>query len=194
MIEKILELDKNIFLALNFDGGWLMDNVMWYFSWIGSFFIMVIFFFVMMRKYKQVSYKNILILLLFMGLIVLCADQTSNFFKANIPKFRPSHNPDLQGLIHTVRDYFGGLYGTVSGHSANAFGLASFIALIYSRRWMTWTVMIYSIIIVYSRIYLSAHFPLDIIFGACFGLLYGYLIYKLYVNYSYKIGADFIKK
>lgn len=180
MTEKILELDRNLFLALNFDGGCLMDNIMWYFSWIGSYVIMVIFFLVLMRTRQQISYKRILLLILFMGLIVLLADQTANFFKTNFPKFRPSHTPELQGMIHTVRDYFGGLYGTVSGHAANGFGLATFIALVYSRRWFTWTVMIYVTIIAYSRIYLSAHFPLDIIFGTLFGLLYGYLIFKLY--------------
>lgn len=180
MIEKILDIDKKIFLALNFDGGCLLDNIMWYFSWIGSYVILVFFFLFIMKRCKQVSYKNILILILFLGLIVLLADQTANFFKANIPKFRPSHNPELKGMIHTVKDYFGGLYGTVSGHAANGFGIATFISLVYSRRWFTWFAMTYVTIIAYSRIYLSAHFPLDLIFGTLFGLLYGYLIYKLY--------------
>lgn len=180
MIDKILELDKNLFLALNFDGGWLMDNIMWYFSWIGSYVIMVVIFLVLMRTKQQIPYKKMVVLILIMGLIILCADQTSNFFKTNMPKFRPSHTTELEGLIHTVRDYFGGLYGTVSGHAANGFGLAMFMSLIYSRRWFTWTVMIYFSIIAYSRIYLSAHFPLDIIFGTLFGLFYGYIAFKLY--------------
>lgn len=185
MTDKILQLDRDLFLALNFDGGWLLDDIMWYFSWIGSYVIMGLFFLVLMRYQKQISYKNILLLLLFIGAIILCADQTANFFKANLPKFRPSHTPELVGQIHTVRDYFGGLYGTVSGHAANGFGIAMFISLVYARRWFTWTVMLYVACIAYSRIYLSAHFPLDIIFGTLFGLFYGYLFFKLY-NYLYE--------
>lgn len=186
MVDKILQLDRELFLALNFDGGWLLDNIMWYFSWIGSYIIMVIFFLVMLRYKQQISYKRLLLIVLFMGLIILCADQTANFFKANLPKFRPSHTPELVGQIHTVRDYFGGLYGTVSGHSANGFGLAMFMSLLYCRRWFSWLVFIYMAIIAYSRIYLSAHFPLDIMFGTLFGLLYGFLIFKLYNYISYE--------
>ena len=184
MIDKIINADKSIFLDLNFNGGYIMDNIMWFFSWIGSYIMMVIFFLVMMKYYRKIPYKKILILMLFMGLIVLLCDQTANFFKHNIPKFRPTHDPSLAGLVHTVRGYVGGLYGTVSGHACNGFGLATFISLVYSRRAMTIFVMLYVATISYSRIYLGVHFPLDIISGALFGLFYGWAVYKLYNVYS----------
>ena len=184
MIDKIFDLDKSIFLDLNFDGGYIMDNIMWYFSWIGSYVIMVIFFLLLMKYHKRISYKDVLILILFMGLIVLLCDQTSNFFKSNLPKFRPTHNPSLEGMIHTVRGYVGGLYGTVSGHACNGFGLATFISLVYSRRPMTIFVMLYVATISYSRIYLGVHFPLDLIFGTLFGIFYGWCVYKLYNIYN----------
>ncbi len=187
MKEKLLEWDKNLFLSLNADCGALLDSIMWYFSWIGSFVILAFFFYFLMYKNRGYSIKQILILLLVMGFIVLLADQTSNFFKENMSKFRPTHNPELKGMIHTVNGYIGGLYGTVSGHAANAFGLASFMVLVYNRRWFSWFALSYAAIIAYSRIYLGVHYPLDLIFGTFFGLLYGYLVYRLYMRYIVKI-------
>ncbi len=180
MIEKILKWDTETFLSLNFDGGAFLDAIMWYFSWIGSFIILVIFFLYLMRKSKGIDYKHMIMLVIFLAIIVLLADQTSNFFKANVPKLRPSHNPELKGLIHSVGGYIGGLYGTVSGHAANSFGIATFLVLAYNKRWFTYFTYSYVVLIAYSRIYLGVHYPLDLIFGTMFGLLYGYLIYLLY--------------
>lgn len=183
MIEKILEIDRNLLLTLNFDGGVLLDNIMWYFSWFGSYVILVLIFMMLIKKRYTIPYKEILILFLFVGLVILLCDQTSNFFKNNMPKFRPTHTPIVQDMIHTVRGYVGGLYGTVSGHASNGFGIAMFLSLVYSRRNMTIFAMIYVSLIAYSRIYLGAHYPLDLLFGTMFGLFYGWGVYKLYMKF-----------
>lgn len=186
MIDKVLNCDKELFLALNFDGGSFLDNIMWMLSSIMSYIIMVIVFLFLARKLRQLSYKNIAILFLFLAFIVLLADQSSGFFKDYMPKLRPSRNPELAGLTHTVRGYIGGMYGTVSAHAANGFGLAVFMCFVLRNKTFTYCVITYVALISYSRIYLSVHYPLDIFFGMLMGVFYGFAVYKLYMWFSTK--------
>ncbi len=193
MIEKLKTWDTETFLALNFDGGALLDAIMCYFSWMGSYFILIIFFLFLMKRNKGIDYKHIGIIVLFLGLIVLMASLTSGFFKHfettgflkdYVQKLRPCYNPNLEGLIHFPTDYTKErLYGTVSGHAANGFGIAMFLVLTYRKRWFTYFALSYVLIISYSRIYLGVHYPFDLIFGTMTGLLYGYFVHRLYCKY-----------
>ena len=185
MGERILELDRQLLLALNGDGGIFLDNVMWIFSSKLIFIpvgLLAIFLF-----YKVMPVKRLLLTIVFIALIVLIADPVSGLFKHYTPKFRPTHEPLLEGMVHTVRGYVGGLYGTVSAHAANSFGVALFSSLVLRKRWFTWFIFIFSAVVAYSRIYLGVHYPLDIFFGTLLGLLTGFLCYRLYLKCCEKL-------
>jgi len=72
-----------------------------------------------------------------------------------------------------VKGYCGGMYGFVSGHAANTFGLAAFTIPLLRRRWFTLTVIIWATAVSYSRIYLGVHYPGDILGGTLLGLVSG---------------------
>lgn len=168
-------MDTKILLNLNFDGGVCMDKVMWFFTSAPSFVIIgavMIYLF-----YRNLPLKQFWFSLLFAGLVVLLADQTATFFKHTIPFFRPTHTEGLEGLLHTVNGYKGGLYGTVSGHAANSFGLALYGSLILRKRWTTILFFSFAAITSYSRIYLGVHFPSQICYGFITGMLAGTISY-----------------
>ena len=175
--EHFLAADRSLFLALNGDGGAVADNLMWALSSkLALVPIGIVALWLMWRKYedKRLFFTAIV----FIALVVLLSDRVSTTFKHLLPKFRPTHEPLLEGMVHTVRGYVGGLYGTVSSHAANSFGVSLFTALIIGRRWYTITVMAMSAAICYSRIYLGAHYPADILFGTVTGLFFGWLCYR----------------
>jgi undecaprenyl-diphosphatase len=79
------------------------------------------------------------------------------------------------------------MYGFVSNHAANFFGLAAITTLFIRKRWYTWLIFFIAILVSYSRIYVGKHFPGDVICGAILGYAIGLGIYflarKIYLQY-----------
>lgn len=178
MLERLIELDTQLFLFLNGFYSPFWDTIMWHISatvsWIPLYALIIFFIF---KKYKLKAFVP----LIFLVLVVLLADKISvHAFKFVFERLRPSHNPDIISLIHIVRDYRGGSFGFVSSHAANTFSLASFSSLLLVNRKYTCFIYIWAAIVSYSRIYLGVHYPGDILGGAILGWLIGYLMFKAY--------------
>ena len=119
------------------------------------------------------------------------ADQISvKVFKEGFERLRPSHNPEIKDLIHTVKGYRGGQFGFVSSHAANTFAMAFFTSKLFRNRYYSWFIFIWAAVVSYSRIYLGVHYPLDIIGGALLGMLLGYLVFIPYRMF----GNRFLKR
>lgn len=166
---------------MQFDGGPLWDSLFWICSqkltWVPLYLLLV---YLIYRKY---GLRQTGIIVIFIVLMVTFADQTANIFKTYTPKFRPSHTPELEGLVHSVNGYVGGLYGTVSAHSAISFGIATFSYLILSNRWLI-VMFFWAALVAYSRIYLGVHFPMDLLFGAIEGAFWAFVTYNGYLYIS----------
>lgn len=179
MIDTIMNLNREIFLGINGFHNTLFDVLMYYISqkWIWlPFYICLSYFY-----FLKIGWRGFLLSMGFIALMILCADGISTIFKHVIPKLRPTHDPDIQHLVHTVNGYVGGLYGTVSAHAANSFALAVFTSRLFKKRWITISMVLWAVIVSYSRMYLGVHFPLDIIFGIVTGLATGTAMYELFM-------------
>jgi undecaprenyl-diphosphatase len=177
-VEELLELDKRLLLFLN---GWnspFFDSVMLTltetFVWTPLYAILI---FLVIKIYGK---SSIWILLGATLTIVLCDQITTGFMKPFFARLRPSHEPALDGLIHLVNNYRGGLYGFASSHAANTFGVAIFVWLSLKKcyRWIS-VVFVWALVMTYTRIYLGVHYPSDIAIGALIGLLVGCFAFRL---------------
>lgn len=172
--------DQNLFLAFNFDGGPLLDHIMQFasgkISW-APLYVLIVFLI-----WRKVGWKGMLTALLCILLAVAASDQIANFFKYNLPRLRPTHTPSMEGLVHTVNGYVGGLYGTVSAHAATVLSIALIAAGILRKRWMNMLLACWVVLVCYSRMYLGVHWPLDILFGLLDGLVVGCLSLALYAT------------
>ena len=122
-------------------------------------------------------------MILFVGIVITLCDQTaSGLLKNIVQRLRPSNEPTLAGLVHLSKAGPGGLYGFVSSHAANVFGLATFLFFVLDNQFkpLKYWLFIWAILVSYSRIYNGVHYPGDIVVGAFIGIGYGYLMAKAY--------------
>ena len=177
MLEKIIDLDKSLFVFLNnlgsepFDAIWLLITKQ--FNWI-PFFLLLAYI-----LYKKVNQKQFLYALVFIALMITFSDQTINLIKNNVQRLRPCNDEELTGLIRIVKD--SETFSYFSGHAANSMAAMMFLFLIFRQHYKySYLIFLYPLIFAYSRIYLGLHFPLDIISGYVFGGLTGILFYWIY--------------
>jgi undecaprenyl-diphosphatase len=180
MIDYLNALDTRLFLAVN---GWhtsFFDPIMYWFSdkliWVPMYLLIVFF---IIKHYK----KQGILILIFVGIVILACDQTaSHLIKNLVLRLRPSHEPTLEGLIHLSKAGPGGLYGFVSSHAANAFGLAIFLYSVLDEKFkiLKYWLFAWAVLVSYSRVYNGVHYPGDVVGGAAVGLLLGWAVAKFY--------------
>ena len=171
---KILELDTNLFLFLNSFYSDYCDTIMLMVTrketWI-PFFAVILFF--IFKNYRSKWW----LIVLFVALTILLADQLSVLLKETIQRLRPAHNPEIEQLVHNVLRK-GGLHGFVSSHAANSFALFAFTIRLFRNRGYWFLMLFWAVLFSYSRIYSGVHYPLDILGGAVLGWLIGVGTYK----------------
>lgn len=178
MIEFLIDADTELFLFLNsLHTSWL-DRVMFFISgkkeWIPLYLIFVVLII------KQFKWQSVWVFL-GIGLTITLSDQlVSGIMKPFFARMRPSRSPELDGLVHLVNGYKGGMFGFASSHAANAFGLATFLWLVFKKqyKWFVW-IFLWASIVAYSRIYLGVHYFGDILVGTMVGIGFGYLGYQV---------------
>ncbi|MDR0427272.1 MAG: phosphatase PAP2 family protein [Dysgonamonadaceae bacterium] len=197
MLEHELTFEKDLFFFLQGSESVFWDHFLWLYSykWIWlPFYACFLFVFIYRRNWKE-----IIITFLAVALVVTLCDQiSSGFFKPVFRRFRPGYHPAFQEHLDLVLGYRGGgQYGFISSHAANAFGFATFTALLFRNKLFTGTLIIFALVNGYSRIYLGVHFISDVVVGSAIGILIGYVVYELTNQarfYVLKIGKPELKQ
>jgi undecaprenyl-diphosphatase len=178
MLEQLKDWDQQLLLFLNGLHADILDPVAFYLTktefWVPLYAFLL---FLIFRDHKKQGW-------FIMAGVVVClflTDRiTSGLMKPFFERLRPSHEPSLEGVLHLVNNYRGGLYGFASSHAANTTGIALFIFLLMrgTYRW-AWMMFLWAGIMSYTRIYLGVHYPGDILVGMLLGLACGYAAFRL---------------
>ena len=159
---------------------------MWYVSkmqfWIPVYILLL---YLLYKKYP--SRQFILVVLCIAVTILLCDRVAVELFKNVFHRLRPSHNSEIMDRVHYVLDgngnpYRGGMYGFFSNHASNYAGITTFFICLVKplKAWIITLLVLWVMLICYSRIYLGVHYPGDILAGASYGIIVGWLISKLF--------------
>ena len=196
-MEKLESIDRWIVSAIN---GWntpFLDEVMWMISakliWI-PLYIFLIFLFANVNNIKKTVFFVLAAIL-----VVAITDQVSvHLFKNMFMRYRPSHHAMLTDNLHFYQFdngefYKGGMYGFVSSHAANFFGVLTFAWLALKDRFAKiWLLLLpIALIVSLSRIYLGVHYFSDVFVGALLGIFVAVVVFK-YIFMPY-IGKEYFK-
>jgi len=180
MISWFESIDRSILLFINGLNTPFWDEVMWFIS--GKLSLIPFYLILLFIIKKETSWKNFGLVCSGVFLTILISDQVSvHLFKECFQRYRPSHNLEIGHLLHYYEIksgvfYRGGIYGFVSSHAANYFGMLGFILPLFQIKYriLKVTAISVGIIIALSRVYLGVHYPSDVLIGAALGLLIGW--------------------
>ena len=211
------DFDHNLFLALNFDGGAFTDRLMLLIS--GTAVWLPLYALILWLVWRKAGWRGTLLFLVLMLAALGLADMIAGIFKHNgllgdllpgfEPRWRPMFTPSLEGLdiapdslrtlrrmaapgpwaVHVPPEAVSGRYGTVSAHASTVVALAVLSCTVIRRRWFTWLMILSTLLICYSRIYLAKHFPMDLVWGTLVGATLGYGAYRLFVAVRRRINC-----
>lgn len=188
ILEIIKHLDLELFLFFN---GLHSSWGDFFFYWVSNTFIWApLYLFVIFMVIRQWKIKSIPILIIFIFILTF-NDQSCNQIKKSVKRLRPSHEVELVDKVHLVTEsngkvYRGGKYSFPSAHAANAtLFFFFFFTTIYPRKKINIILLIlWAILLGYSRIYLGVHYPFDVfcgfILGSLWGFLYCFILKKLF--------------
>ena len=184
---KIQDMDMQVLSLFNGSDNIMLDQMVQILTsgltWIPLY---VMLFFVVMRNNETMGQIALVV-----GSAIFCvlfADGlVDGIIKQLAERWRPSNDPTFKYMVQVVDDIRLKGYSFCSAHAANTMSLAVFFSLLVRSKLLTITLVIWSFINCWTRLYLGVHYPSDILCGMMIGIIVGFLVYLLYYKIYLRI-------
>lgn len=179
-MDTLIQYDKQLLLLLNGSGSLYYDMLMSILTnaltWVP---LHLSLFYIVLKNNENI--QKILLVLAGAGLCLLFAGAVDDsIVKPLVARWRPTHDPEIGMLVDIVDGYRGGRYGFFSAHAANTFSIAIFFCWLVRSRLLSCTLIVWSLVNCWTRLYLGVHYPGDILVGLLWGAVVGTAVYFLF--------------
>jgi membrane-associated phospholipid phosphatase len=184
MIEKIIQLDHQLFYAINtslsnafFDT--LMPIMRNKLTWI-PLYISIIFYFV--KTYRA---KGLLLTLALITCVGFADFSSASIIKKSVKRLRPCNELTFKQTVN-MRVPCGTGFSFPSTHATDHFAIALFlITLLFKKhKYLAAILFSWAFLIAFAQVYVGVHFPIDVVCGAIYGSLTGWF-FASYCKYKF---------
>lgn len=178
-MEKLNQLDHQLFLYLN-----NLGNEQWDWLWItisDKWMAIPLYAILLFLVFKKFGWKSTLLIMVCATLLITATDQLANVFKHGFERARPCRQEGIMEFARFVAERCG-RFGFFSAHAANSTGVAVFLGMLFKKHYPQLVIflLIWAVVVSYSRVYLGVHYPGDIILGMIVGAGFGFVFYKIW--------------
>lgn len=110
--------------------------------------------------------------------------------KPLVERVRPCNNPEIMYMFQVAGDLHNKDYSFFSSHAANTMALTVFFILLVKSYALSFTLITWSLINCWTRLYLGQHYLTDIIVGIIWGVISGVVAYFLFHKTYTKIAPS----
>lgn len=178
-LDFIIQQDKELLIFLNnlgtesWDKFWLLVTNKR--AWIPLFAFLIYLLF------KTFGSKKGLALLLIVALMITFTDQFTNLIKFTFQRLRPCNDISINDHLRILKQSQS--FSFFSAHASNSFAVTTLLYLLLRKNYkFIGFLFIWPFLFAYSRVYIGMHFPSDIIVGGFFGILTGWIVYKISIK------------
>lgn len=185
-LEGLIAFDKEALLWFNSGHSLFLDSLVpiltsgltWIPLYIGLLYLVV--------KNNETMSQIALIV----GSVALCLLLSGGvddaLIKPLVGRLRPCNDPDINSQLELVNSISESSFSFFSAHAANTMSLCVFFCLLIRDRLLSVSLIIWSLINCWTRLYLGVHYPLDVACGILYGALAGLVVYIFFYKVYYK--------
>jgi undecaprenyl-diphosphatase len=175
MISSLSHLDDKLFLLINSHHAPVFDVLLYLVTWLGNGWVVTPILLVI--AFVNIPKKRLWIFILVSATGMIASGLINSEIKDITHRPRPlSYFSSSQSDSTVVRHFKVHVVGTPlsyrafpSGHSNTAFSAATLVALAFGG-WY-WLAFLPAMLVGYSRVYIGAHFPFDVVAGGLLGII-----------------------
>ena len=182
-MQTLIDIDREILAFFNGSASLFVDNLAVVLTsgltWIPLYISLL---YIVIKNNETM--KQIMLVIGCVFLCIVLSDGVADFIvKPLVGRLRPSNDPLVMCTVDVVNGMRSAQYSFFSAHASNTFCIAMFFSLLVRKKSFVVSMVTWSLVNCWTRMYLGLHYPSDIIVGLLWGGIVGSVVYLIYIKF-----------